>query len=391
MASFADTSQQAEGSNPLKQFFDQHNKLDIDWYNKLLEQDIDYDDLIKGSEADLRNLLKEDCGLKSKAVLRIINTLREIPESTIYKTANVKISIISAEESAAISKIKSESTRINEVILNVTNTMESLNTNSKICESKINDNCDVIIKAVNDRRNILLCKLKSITDTKNNKLLKQQNILIDKANQIDAFYNKTQNMTKDASIDPGKRKIKILSETKQVLNNQNNNDLELITNDEIKIKMDLSNIVNDISNIGDVVDRYGALPPVVELRDVKSNQVVVLIKNNDEEKGCVAHKLQYKRDVVDDEKLDWSTVEIENNNNKQEVEYIIFGLRQFTEYVVRVASRYDDVWGKYSKLMPFRTTKVLGNIFGNDNNDHSSMDSPFDSISNNDDDDYWTD
>ncbi len=120
MSSLVQTSVQSEGSDPLKQFFDTNDRLKIEWYNKLVEEDITYDDLITSSEYDLRSLLK-DCEFKTKQIIRIINSVREIPDSTIYKALNsVKISVISSEENVAISNVKQESARMNQIITKVT-------------------------------------------------------------------------------------------------------------------------------------------------------------------------------------------------------------------------------------------------------------------------------
>eukprot|EP01083_Nonionella_stella_P211574 764860_1 len=118
MANFVATSMEAEGSTPLKTLFQQHDKLKIVWYNKLIENDIDYDDLIQSEDQDLRGMLKEDCELKNTAVTRIINIIRDIPESRIYKNAHgVKVSIVSKEEDEAVLKIKKQSSKINDVMI----------------------------------------------------------------------------------------------------------------------------------------------------------------------------------------------------------------------------------------------------------------------------------
>ena len=48
MSAVMQTSAEAEGtegSDQLREFFETNDKLDIEWYNKLVEQEIDYDDL----------------------------------------------------------------------------------------------------------------------------------------------------------------------------------------------------------------------------------------------------------------------------------------------------------------------------------------------------------
>eukprot|EP01084_Bolivina_argentea_P305133 527118_1 len=197
MSLLVSTSVQSEGSDPLKELFDTNNRLQIDWYNKLVEEDITYDDLITSSETDLRTLLK-DCEFKTKQIIRIINSVREISGSTIHKALNsVKVSVISTEENVAISNIKQKSERINKVIRNITNTMCQLNKNTQLCEATINDNCDAIIKAANKRRNELLSKLKKVANTKVNKLLNQQNVFTKEKSKLDEYYNKSQVMIKD--------------------------------------------------------------------------------------------------------------------------------------------------------------------------------------------------
>eukprot|EP01084_Bolivina_argentea_P084557 152873_1 len=208
MANVVATSMEAEGSTPLKTLFQQHDKLKIVWYNKLIENDIDYDDLIQSEDQDLRGMLKEDCELKNTAVTRIINIIRDIPESRIYKNAHgVKVSIVSKEEDEAVLKIKKQSSKINDVMINITNITKTFDENIKSYENIINNKCDKMIDVINIRRSELLGDLKRISETKNNKLLNQYNILRERMKELDAFYNKTQNMFVDITIDRNKRKM----------------------------------------------------------------------------------------------------------------------------------------------------------------------------------------
>eukprot|EP01084_Bolivina_argentea_P084555 152871_1 len=167
MANVVATSMEAEGSTPLKTLFQQHDKLKIVWYNKLIENDIDYDDLIQSEDQDLRGMLKEDCELKNTAVTRIINIIRDIPESRIYKNAHgVKVSIVSKEEDEAVLKIKKQSSKINDVMINITNITKTFDENIKSYENIINNKCDKMIDVINIRRSELLGDLKRISETK---------------------------------------------------------------------------------------------------------------------------------------------------------------------------------------------------------------------------------
>ena len=108
MAFLEDTCVQDEGGSPLRTFFMQHDKLKMIWFDKLMQQEIDYDDLMESSESSLREMMK-DCNLKSGAILKITNAIRHTPTSQIHKDSKeVKVSVISTEESTAASNIKQE-------------------------------------------------------------------------------------------------------------------------------------------------------------------------------------------------------------------------------------------------------------------------------------------
>merc|ERR1712228_117248 len=119
----------------------------------------DMDDLLHSSEITLQAILKE-CELKKGAILKIIIALKSLSKSQIYKDSNeVKVSVISEEESEASFNIKQENVRINEAVQNITDMIDSLNANSKTCQHIINLYFDAIIKSTNERRKQLLTSL----------------------------------------------------------------------------------------------------------------------------------------------------------------------------------------------------------------------------------------
>eukprot|EP01084_Bolivina_argentea_P062004 113360_1 len=143
------TTGEAKGNDELKAFFTLNNKLEMTWYDTLVEEGIDYSDLVDSAEDDLRDLLKE-CNLKAKAITRIINAVRKLPDSTAYKISQAtQVSIVSTEESEAALQIQKESDKIIEALNRVSTTMESLEKNTKTCEKGIIDSFESIMQKAN--------------------------------------------------------------------------------------------------------------------------------------------------------------------------------------------------------------------------------------------------
>eukprot|EP01084_Bolivina_argentea_P005935 11215_1 len=173
------TSMEAEGSDPLREFLLQHqNALKLsntrklnDIYNKLNENDIDYDELLKFEDEQLLcQILVEECKISKLAVTRIITVLKNIPQSQICKQKhNVKIITISNDEQNALNNIQKASKEIENIINNITVNMSELDKNSKECEIAINYNFDNIIKTINKRRGELISNLKTIKQKKKKK------------------------------------------------------------------------------------------------------------------------------------------------------------------------------------------------------------------------------
>ena len=301
----------AKGSNELRKFFDFNDKLKIEWYNKLIEQDIDYDDLIESDEGGLKSLLKDDCKLKSKAVTRIVNAVRKVPDSVLYKLLHgTKVSVVSAEEHEAAKKLQIESARIAKAITNMTNIMERLTANSQNSEQIINDVFDNIINVTNERRNTLLLQLKDVTNSKYNLLSDQKNTFTEKIQILNEAYNETQQMMKDTTMDIVKRKTKITTKSKVLLSKKIR--VDPVTNDQIKILLEPNDIHDMISKVGLVVDGNVVLPPEVEIKAVAADAAIVTITANENEKECIGHKLEYtKYEDENEEKLDWTSIDVE--------------------------------------------------------------------------------
>ena len=243
-------SPQHEGGNALKTFFMQHAKLQMAWYDKLMEHEIDYDDLMESTENLLREMLK-DCNLKTGAILKIINAIRQNPNSQIHiDSKEVKVSVISMEESMATSNMTQKIADIDEAMEAVEKMKQSLYVNSEVYKNEIDDCFDAIIQSANRRRRELLTQLNCIADAKHTELSNQRDHLSKEREKLHICLIKSQNMIKDISMDPKERKMKIVSVSEQILKNKV--DLRLITNDEINVEIDIEEITLRISMIGRV-------------------------------------------------------------------------------------------------------------------------------------------
>ncbi len=81
---------------------------------------------------------------------------------------------------------------------------------------------------------------------------------------------------------------------------------------------------------------------------------------NIEQKECLTHEIQYiesNNNYKDDEKLEWISENI-NNNNSVRIEYEIKTLKPLTKYIIHVKSQNKNGWGKYSKCLPFKTNNI---------------------------------
>eukprot|EP01084_Bolivina_argentea_P062003 113359_1 len=373
------TTGEAKGNDELKAFFTLNNKLEMTWYDTLVEEGIDYSDLVDSAEDDLRDLLKE-CNLKQKAIIRIINAVRKLPHSTAYKKLKeTQVSIVSTAEQEATLKIQKESCIVSDKISDVSTIMKTLEQKTKQCEKLIKDSFDNIVQKANKRKEELLQQLKTISETKYNNLLSQQNILKNRVKELDNFYNETQDMIKDTSMDLQKRKLKILSQTETILNKQVDSDVELIKDVNIEIKLDTKDISNTISLIGSVYDETGALPPMIKITKITFDSVTLTIESNEEEKDCIEHKIEYIEAISGNtlnntyEKLEWQSMNVKAYNytsesqlllafdnimNDKYVKHVIKSLKRATKYMVRAASSNKNGWGMYSKSVSFETKDI---------------------------------
>merc|ERR1712157_717361 len=151
-------------------------------------------------------------------------------------------------------------------------------------------------------------ELKKVTNTKYNKLSDQKNVFTEKGKTLDEFYNETQNMMKDTTMDTTKRRSKILSQTKQLLSDK---DMKLTPNTNDKIIININDINKILSKFGSVYDGNGALPPSIRAKEIKHDAATITIEADEEEKECIGHKLEYvavSNGDVDDEKLEWKSI-----------------------------------------------------------------------------------
>eukprot|EP01083_Nonionella_stella_P302034 1039542_1 len=245
MASVQETSVETEGSDHLQAFFNQNSKLKPQWLDKI-RQELDYDDLLESEGTDLRNILKNDCALKGLAVTKILNAVRKVPESLMYKSIHsTKVSVVSMKEHKAAQKIKKESARINEAIVDITNLMNKVNENWETTSKMIDDAFDKIINNANKRRQFLLAQSKDLAAHKNNRLSEQKTLFEQKMKELNDTYDETQAMMKDITLNPLKRKHKILSKSKQLLDQKIS--LNPATNDTIPMRLDVEAINNHIA------------------------------------------------------------------------------------------------------------------------------------------------
>ena len=253
------TNPGAEGAHmdPLRSFFIAHKRLKIEWYRTIVDNYMDFDDLMESNENDLRNMLSHDCKLSTIATTRIINAVRKIPQSLIHKEANSKkVSIVSNEEHCAAQKLKSESAKMFQYISDVTNTLKKMDENAQIHRNEINKTFNQIVDNANKRRKELLSQLNTIRDDKYRKLTMQQKILEAKKKRMIEFYAETQRMMKDTNMDANKRKIKIMAQTKRLLDGQKRIELYPSANEDFTVRISVNpNMFNRIGCVGDGMQR----------------------------------------------------------------------------------------------------------------------------------------
>eukprot|EP01084_Bolivina_argentea_P308213 532870_1 len=192
---FVETSVQTEGSDKLHTFLGQHEdrlKNVDNIYELLHKNDIDYDELMRYEEKDLRDTLHE-IGMKKIVIGRIYNLLRTIKNSSIYKEQNtvstkvVRV-LVSAEEQYALSNIDKKIAKISELIQSIKSAMDNLNENNvknkKIVETNFSQIVENVILCVNARKQELLLELDKTMSVKKEILLKQMNEFMTYQNEL---------------------------------------------------------------------------------------------------------------------------------------------------------------------------------------------------------------
>ena len=146
---------QKEGGDTLKAFLLEHKsvlKKGVDpLYAVLIENEIEeYEELIDFAEMGLRTILdpKKEVNKKLKIkdvhIEKLINILRNIPQSQIYKDANKEkvVVVLSDDEYKAMNKIKAKSARIKQYKQNITDTIQVLTKNKVSCKVEIDKQTD---------------------------------------------------------------------------------------------------------------------------------------------------------------------------------------------------------------------------------------------------------
>eukprot|EP01083_Nonionella_stella_P210579 762239_1 len=105
------------------------------------------------------------------------------------------------------------------------------------------------------------------------------------------------------------------------------------------------------------------LIPNIKIENISSNCVLIIIENNIVELECLTHEIQYiesNNNYKDDEKLEWISLNINNNNNIR-IKYEIKTLKPETKYMIRGKSKNKNGWGIYSKCITFKTKNINTN------------------------------
>eukprot|EP01084_Bolivina_argentea_P184747 318630_1 len=369
MSAQVETSVQAEGADDLKQFLNQHEsslKNSINAiYDVLKKAGLDKDDLLQFETIDLRKTL-EDEGLKNLHIGRLINALKKIPESEIFKKSSTsKVVVLSSEEESALNNIKIKSKQFKQNAQIITNTLNELNTCYKNEQNMINTEFNKMLDAMNKRKNELLQKLTNMKNNKNDVLMKQLNSVKEYDAKLVQCYEESQKMIHSVSFDDAKRKTKILSITSQMLQDSKQfDDFTLGTTVKMHVQIDTNKIINTLKITGNITDAI-LEAPALTVKNVKSNSVRVNIKNKGD---IIGHKLKYAefdgnemKEAECDMKLEWRNIEIENSN--KDIDHDIGGLKECTHYMISALSKNKYGYGNTSGIMKFQTKKKSSFIF----------------------------
>eukprot|EP01084_Bolivina_argentea_P063293 115611_1 len=202
----------------LHELFLKHNRLDIKWYNKLLNAGLDYNDLMDSTENDLRSLLINVCQLSEIQAVRIINTVRKISTSVIYKQfTKTKISIISPEEQQTAKNIQLEIDKINDNISNVQQELEQLYIDLKINKQFIHNKFKDIMNIIEKRKNEQLAQLQINYDQRYHELHNLTNLMVRKKIYCAGRYDEIQNWMRDTTMGISIRRENILAKNHKCL------------------------------------------------------------------------------------------------------------------------------------------------------------------------------
>eukprot|EP01084_Bolivina_argentea_P184748 318631_1 len=354
MSAQVETSVQAEGADDLKQFLNQHEsslKNSINAiYDVLKKAGLDKDDLLQFETIDLRKTL-EDEGLKNLHIGRLINALKKIPESEIFKKSSTsKVVVLSSEEESALNNIKIKSKQFKQNAQIITNTLNELNTCYKNEQNMINTEFNKMLDAMNKRKNELLQKLTNMKNNKNDVLMKQLNSVKEYDAKLVQCYEESQKMIHSVSFDDAKRKTKILSITSQMLQDSKQfDDFTLGTTVKMHVQIDTNKIINTLKITGNITDAI-LEAPALTVKNVKSNSVRVNIKNKGD---IIGHKLKYAEVNNDTDEVEWKHKDIASAES--DIHYAITGLKRNTDYLIRAASTNGHGYGPNSDTLFVKT------------------------------------
>eukprot|EP01084_Bolivina_argentea_P221435 375056_1 len=206
MSNPTDTStEECEGNDKLKEFLVTHvNKLKKveNIYQKLHENEIDYNELMEYNEQDLRDTLNE-IEMKKINSGRIINLLRVTHESRIYKEKNnttIKVIVLSEEEQNALLSVEKHESKISEVTAVITNKIKTLDVNLKEYHQIINDNFAEIIQKANERKKQLLTDLNQRVNDNKSILLNQIDVFSRFQNELKQFHKQSEKLIHNDSM-----------------------------------------------------------------------------------------------------------------------------------------------------------------------------------------------
>eukprot|EP01084_Bolivina_argentea_P041079 75797_1 len=306
-------------------------------YNVLKENEIGYDDLMEYSSIDLRETLYE-LELQKLHIGKLINLLRRIPHSQIYKESN-NIIVLSEKEQTALNDINKANKNVDEAIIEIQNNMKLLQQNCLNAQQIINSTFKYIVQTAEQTQTTLLKQLQQMVEHKNLTFTHNIQHLMQYQQKLTECIDASDKMIYDMTISASERKNKILSLTTNVLSNdpiqKSMNCSESTT--KIYAVINKNNIIQSLKTLCDIQDTIPTpSAPTISITNIGSTFVTLNIKNNN---TVLRYKIKFggsDENVKQDLEIIWKIVEIETTNN--DIYYTIYSLKPITNYILIVTS-----------------------------------------------------